>query len=39
VERVRTANDGENAPILHLNTEIGYQLIDPLIELHRELNT
>jgi GNAT superfamily N-acetyltransferase len=38
VERVRTANDGENAPILHLNTEIGYQLIDPLIELHRELN-
>ena len=24
VERVRTENDGENAPILHLNEELGY---------------
>jgi len=39
VERVRTNNDGENAPILHLNKELGYQMVDPLIELHRELNT
>jgi GNAT superfamily N-acetyltransferase len=39
VERVRTNNDGENAPILHLNTELGYQMVDPLIELHRKLNS
>jgi GNAT superfamily N-acetyltransferase len=39
VERVRTNNDGANAPILHLNTELGYEMIDPLIELHRELIT
>jgi GNAT superfamily N-acetyltransferase len=35
--RVGTSNDGENAPILHLNAELGYQPIDPVIELHREL--
>ena len=38
VERIRTQNDGENAPILHLNAEMGYVPIDPVIELHRELN-
>ena len=38
-KRVRTNNDGKNAPILHLNTEMGYRLVDPLIELHRELGT
>ena len=27
VERVRTENDGENAPILHLNEQMGYQRI------------
>jgi RimJ/RimL family protein N-acetyltransferase len=37
IKRVRTNNDGENAPILHLNEEIGYQVIDPVIEMHREL--
>ena len=37
VERLRTNNDGENAPILHLNEEMGYYPIDPLIELHRDL--
>jgi hypothetical protein len=35
---LRTANnEGENAPILHLNEEMGYRLIDPVIELHRAL--
>ncbi|HEX9098454.1 MAG TPA: GNAT family N-acetyltransferase [Candidatus Dormibacteraeota bacterium] len=38
VERIRTQNDGENAPILHLNAQMGYVPIDPVIELHRELN-
>ena len=37
-QRVRTQNDGENAPILHLNTEMGYRPVEPLIELHLELN-
>jgi RimJ/RimL family protein N-acetyltransferase len=36
-ERVRTSNDGDNAPILHINREMGYQLIRPVIELHRDL--
>jgi GNAT superfamily N-acetyltransferase len=35
--RVRTANDGANAPILHINEEMGYRLVMPLIELHRNL--
>jgi len=34
---VRTQNDGANAPILHLNEEMGYQLIAPMLELHRRL--
>jgi GNAT superfamily N-acetyltransferase len=38
-QRVRTQNDGENAPILHLNDEMDYRLIDPMIELHRELGS
>jgi GNAT superfamily N-acetyltransferase len=38
-ERIRTNNDGANAPILHLNDEMGYRLVDPVIELHRELAT
>ena len=36
-QRVRTGNDAENAPILHLNAEMGYRAIDPVLELHREL--
>ena len=36
-QRVGTTNDGENAPILHLNTEFGYRPAIPEIELHREL--
>ncbi|MHB8612213.1 MAG: GNAT family N-acetyltransferase [Candidatus Dormibacteraceae bacterium] len=36
-DRVRTANDGANAPILHINEEMGYRLVTPLIELHRIL--
>jgi GNAT superfamily N-acetyltransferase len=39
VQRVRTQNDGANAPILHVNDEMGYRLIGPLIELHRELES
>jgi len=27
VTRVRTENDGENAPILHLNEQMGYRRI------------
>jgi GNAT superfamily N-acetyltransferase len=34
---VRTANDGANAPILHINKEMGYRLVTPVIELHRSL--
>jgi hypothetical protein len=34
---VRTGNDGANAPILHLNKEMGYRLFREVIELHREL--
>ena len=36
-KRVRTDNDAENAPILHINGEMGYVPIDPVIELHRPL--
>jgi len=36
-QRVRTMNDGENAPILHINEEMGYRLIDPILEMHRDL--
>jgi GNAT superfamily N-acetyltransferase len=36
-KRIRTSNDGANAPILHINSEMGYRLVVPLIELHREL--
>lgn len=38
-ERVRTMNDGANAPILHINQEMGYRLVVPMIELHRELGS
>ena len=36
-KRIRTSNDGANAPILHINQEMGYQLVVPIIELHRGL--
>lgn len=39
IERVGTSNDGENGPILHLNTELGYRPAIPEIELHRELGS
>lgn len=32
-ERIRTENDGENRPILHLNDEFGYRVIPGEIEL------
>jgi GNAT superfamily N-acetyltransferase len=35
--RLRTDNDSTNAPILHLNAEMGYQPMTPYIELHRDL--
>ena len=35
--RVRTSNDAENPPILRINAEMGYRLVAPIIELHREL--
>ena len=37
VKSIETANDAENAPILHLNEEMGYKPFLPVIELHREL--
>jgi GNAT superfamily N-acetyltransferase len=36
-ERVRTMNDAANAPILHINHEMGYRLVVPMIEMHRRL--
>jgi GNAT superfamily N-acetyltransferase len=36
-ERIRTNNDGANAPILRVNDEMGYRVVRWLIELHREL--
>lgn len=38
VERIRTANDGENAPILHLNQQMGYRPVHWLLELHKDLS-
>ena len=34
-ERVRTANDDANAPMLHINAEMGYRVVAPSVELHR----
>jgi GNAT superfamily N-acetyltransferase len=34
---VRTNNDADNPPILRINAEMGYRLIAPLVELHRDL--
>ena len=36
-KRVRTNNDADNPPILKINQEMGYRLISPVIELHRNL--
>jgi GNAT superfamily N-acetyltransferase len=38
-KRVRTSNDTDNPPILRINQEMGYQLVSPVIELHRALGT
>jgi GNAT superfamily N-acetyltransferase len=35
--RVRTDNDSANAPILHINEEMGYRPLRAEIELHRPL--
>jgi RimJ/RimL family protein N-acetyltransferase len=35
--RVRTNNDADNPAILKINREMGYRLISPIIELHRNL--
>ncbi len=37
--RVRTNNDADNPPILRINNEMGYQLVSPVIELHRKLDS
>jgi GNAT superfamily N-acetyltransferase len=34
---VETQNDAENAPILHLNQEMGYRPAMSLIEMHKNL--
>jgi RimJ/RimL family protein N-acetyltransferase len=36
-KRVRTANDDANAPMLHINAEMGYTVVAPSIELHRSV--
>ena len=38
VTSVETDNDSENAPILHINEELGYQSIPGRLEFHRRLN-
>jgi len=38
ISRVHTDNDAENAPILHLNHEMGYEAVTPVLELHRGLD-
>lgn len=35
--RVRTSNDAHNAPILRLNEEMGYRLVQPVVELHKDI--
>jgi RimJ/RimL family protein N-acetyltransferase len=35
--RVRTNNDADNEPMLRINTQMGYRLVRPTIELHRDL--
>ena len=35
--RVRTNNDADNPPILRINAQMGYHLVSPVIELHRDL--
>jgi GNAT superfamily N-acetyltransferase len=37
--RVRTSNDADNPAILHINEEMGYRQVVPLIELHRPLDS
>lgn len=39
VTRVRTENDGENAPILHLNAEMGYVRIPGWVQLMKPLSS
>jgi RimJ/RimL family protein N-acetyltransferase len=36
--RVRTNNDAHNPPILRINAKMGYELIAPILELHRKLD-
>src|SRR2546426_2517332 len=36
--RVRTNNDADNPPILRINQEMGYRLVTPIVELHRNLD-
>ncbi len=37
--RVRTNNDADNPPILRINAEMGYRLVAPVLELHRNLDS
>jgi RimJ/RimL family protein N-acetyltransferase len=37
--RVRTSNDADNPAILHINEEMGYRQVVPVIELHRPLDS
>ncbi len=37
--RVRTNNDADNPPILRINAAMGYRLVAPVLELHRNLDS
>jgi hypothetical protein len=37
VTAVETDNDSENAPILHINEELGYKEMPGKLEFHRKL--
>ena len=37
VEVVETDNDSENAPILHLNEELGYREVSGMLQLYKQL--
>lgn len=37
VPKIETRNDSANAPILHLNEEMGYEPAPEILELHREI--
>jgi hypothetical protein len=37
IDRVRTDNDSQNAPILHINASMGYRIVGEMIQFIKEL--